>query len=174
MGFCQTSAVDGVGRKGLDIGFSARELVVSVDGPDQLGDCAMDRRSDLSPFRAGRQEADRPAPSHVDADLPVSRSTLQREFNSTGDLATCHVLLSPIVRNTPAWMGRRCRCSRGVGNAGQILFRVLDRQLRVRRNPSSRTTRLFWFGSSLDIDDHRPCGARTAFALAGNDRSKTL
>jgi hypothetical protein len=68
---------------------------------------------------------------------------------------------------------RRRRNSRAC-NARQVLLCVFDHQFRFRRDLASTTTRLLWLTSPLGFAGDRPCGARTTFILAGNDRSETL
>src|SRR6516165_1525598 len=97
MGIRQASAIDGMGRAGLDVGLSADQLVVPVDGLDQFGNRVVDSRSDLAPLREGGQKTGSPAASDVAADLPVSRPTLQCKRGSPGDLAARDLLLRAVV-----------------------------------------------------------------------------
>src|SRR6266403_2779141 len=87
MGLLQTSAADGMGRAHLDVGASAHQLVVSVDGVDQCGNRVVGCRSDFAPLRQGRQESDRAAALDDAADLPASRPALQCQRGAVGDLA---------------------------------------------------------------------------------------
>src|SRR6266850_1006550 len=72
MGLLQTSAADGMGGARMDIGISAHQLVVSVDGVGQCRIRVVDRRSDFASLRQGRQESDRAAALDAAADLSVS------------------------------------------------------------------------------------------------------
>jgi dolichyl-phosphate-mannose-protein mannosyltransferase len=53
-------------------------------------------------------------------------------------------------------------------------IRVFDRQFCFRSDLASTTARLFSLFGALGFADYRPCGTRTAFLLAGNDRSETM
>src|SRR5471030_278680 len=98
MGLLQTSPADGMDCAGVDVGLSAHQLVVSVDGTDQFGNCVVGCRPDFPPLRKGRQDNSRAASSHAAADLPVSRPTLQCQQCSFGDLADRYLLLPAVVR----------------------------------------------------------------------------
>src|SRR5258708_26646487 len=97
MGLLQTSPADGMGCPGMDVGLSAHQLVVSVDGVDQFGNCVVGCRSDFAPLRKGGQENSRAAASDAAADLPISRSTVQCQRGSFGDLANRYLLLPAVV-----------------------------------------------------------------------------
>src|ERR1700704_1332668 len=97
MGLFQTSPVDGMGCPGMDVGLSAHQLVVSVDGVDKFGNCVVGCRFVFPPLRKGRQKNSRVAAADAAADLSISRPTLQRQRRSVGGLANCYLLLSAVV-----------------------------------------------------------------------------
>src|SRR3981081_1612020 len=97
MGLLQTSAADGMGHARMDVGISAHQLVVTVDGVDQCGNSVVGCRSDFASLRNRRQENRRAAASDAAADLPVSRPALQRPCGPSGGLADRHLLLPAVV-----------------------------------------------------------------------------
>jgi hypothetical protein len=96
MGLRQASAADGLDRAGLDVDFSAQQLVLPVDGVGQFGSRIVDSRSHFAPLHKRRQEAGGADAPHAATDLPVSCPAVQCELGSSRHLAACHLLLPAV------------------------------------------------------------------------------